>query len=71
MEIKFHTNIGEIMKNKTDDYLRKMQDIDAHYLNKIDRIKKEWNEKLMGYWLLIDIEKEKLIKEQGKEQGVA
>ena len=58
------------MKNKTDDYLRKMQDIDAHYLNKIDRIKKQWGEMLTAVLESYKHEKEKLIKEQGKEQGV-
>jgi ABC-type Zn uptake system ZnuABC Zn-binding protein ZnuA len=43
-----------------DRYLKQMDNIDAEYQGKIDKIKKNWSKELAAYWELIDREREKL-----------
>jgi len=56
------------MDNNIDRYMRQMENIDAEYQKKIDKIRKEWGEQLNVYWNLIDKEREKLglIKKESK-----
>ena len=56
------------MDNNIDRYMRQMENIDAVYQKKIDKIRKEWGEQLNVYWNLIDKEREKLglIKKESK-----
>ena len=56
------------MENNIDRYMRQMENIDAEYQKKIDKIRKEWGEQLNVYWNLIDKEREKLglIKKESK-----
>jgi hypothetical protein len=43
-----------------DRYMKQMNNIDAEYQGKLDKIRKEWNEQLQIYWDLIDEERKKL-----------
>ena len=43
-----------------DRYMQQINNIDAEYQRKLDKIKEEWNEQLQIYWALIDKEREKL-----------
>lgn len=43
-----------------DRYMKQMNNIDAEYQGKLDKIRKEWNEQLQIYWALIDEERKKL-----------
>tara|TARA_X000000950_G_scaffold139336_1_gene172887 strand:+ start:45 stop:227 length:183 start_codon:yes stop_codon:yes gene_type:complete len=46
--------------DKVDRYMQQMNNIDAEYQRKLDKIREEWNEQLQIYWALIDQEREKL-----------
>ena len=46
--------------DKIDRYMRQMENIDAEYQKKLDKIREEWSEQLNVYWALIDQEREKL-----------
>ena len=43
-----------------DRYMQQMNNIDAEYQRKLDKIREEWNEQLQIYWALIDEERKKL-----------
>ena len=44
-----------------DRYLKQMDNIDAEYQGKIDKIKKNWSKELAVYWKLIDRERKNLV----------
>jgi len=46
-------------EDKLNRYMRQMDNIDAEYQKKIDRIKADWSKQLSIYYDLIDQEKEK------------
>tara|TARA_B100001287_G_C22531795_1_gene457752 strand:- start:435 stop:620 length:186 start_codon:yes stop_codon:yes gene_type:complete len=48
------------MMDNIDRYMQQMNNIDAEYQRKLDKIREEWNEQLQIYWALIDEERKKL-----------